>query len=174
MNIAFDYDDTLDLAYELFSVITHSLIAAGHKVYIITHILPEYREYREKQLADNNIAYTELVISGDKYYECQKREIEYIFDDCRDYFTDIAPIYLQVFSIPSILKKQDSRYELEVTVKAGFSFSGIRTSYEYRYKKIKNKKWSDWDFVGKPKEKMLEDLSKYTDINELISCWKHK
>lgn len=99
MKIAFDYDDTLDLAYDLFSVITNSLVAAGHEVYIITDIDIWHKQAREKQLKEHNIAYTELIISGKKLEVCQKRGIEYIFDDCGFYFNGLKPIFLQLFHI---------------------------------------------------------------------------
>jgi len=171
MNIAFDYDDTLYLAYDLFSVITNALIAAGHKIYIITHIEEQYRTYRENELKQHNIAYTELIISGNKLYECQKRGIEYIFDDCSDYFKDIVPIYLQAFNIPPIMKKTlKDGVEVEVSAFSRCTLSsGIRTGYSFRYKR-KNR-WSQWkDLIGSIND-LRSQLGNFQDVNELKKLW---
>jgi hypothetical protein len=173
LKIAFDYDDTLDLAYELFSVISNSLISAGHNVYIVTHISPEYKDYRINELKQHNIAYTELVITGDKYYECQKRGIEYIFDDCRNYFKDIAPVYLQVFPIPGPCKRTlEDGYEIELAVFTEPKLSGISTSYNYRAKKPNSKKWSDWKYVYGSGNDLKSQLFNAKSYKELAKLWK--
>ena len=99
MNIGFDFDDTLDQCPPFFSFLSHLLIDNGHKVYIVTDILPEYREYREGQLEKLNIAYTELVITGNKLKACVDREIDFIMDDMADYYHRRPRFNLQVFDI---------------------------------------------------------------------------
>ena len=181
MKIAFDYDDTLDVAYGLFSVVTHALIAAGHDVYIITHIIEEYRDFRLKQLKEHNIAYTELVISGDKLYECQKRGIEYIFDDCASYFKDLEVGRLQVFKIPPAMSKTlEDGYSIECALRGQFTLSGgIRNSYEFRSRKPKRKKWSEWEYINwqncSPDKNNLDILTKqfnnFKNIDEVEKLW---
>lgn len=176
MKIAFDYDDTLDLDYTLFSIITNALILAKHEVYIITHIIPEYKEFREKQLKEYDIAYTELIISGDKMYECQKRGIEYIFDDVADYFKDINPIYLQVFPIPAPIKKilKDGT-KVELKVKSNLKFSGgLSTEYNFRFKLAKAKKWSNWEYLDKKKSEIIKELNEMESLLDLENFWECK
>jgi hypothetical protein len=172
MNIAFDYDDTLDLAYPLFSAITNSLIAAGHKVYIVTHIIEEYRTYRENQLKQYNIAYTELVITGDKMYECQKRGIEYIFDDCSTYFKDISPAHLQVFKIPPVNSKVlEDGTEVEFTARAIQKFSGFLTNYQFRLRKKNRKRWSDWEDLDGKLNDLKSQLGNFKSLSDLQKLW---
>ena len=180
MNVAFDYDDTLDLAYPLFSVISNALVQAGHEVYIVTHIDEGYRAFREKQLKDNNIAYTELVITGDKLYECQKRGVEYIFDDCEEYYTDLPPVWLQLFSIPPALNKTlEDGTEVEVgpkNISSGY-MSG-KLLYYFRTKLKDDKEWSKWKPLPINNNKnrlnnIKSQLGMFNNINDLNKLWEH-
>lgn len=176
MKIAFDYDDTIDLAYPFFSVITNSLIACGHEVYIVTDIMEEDRSFRTNQLIENNIAYTGLIITSDKLYECQKRGIEYIFDDCEDYYVDLNPVWLQLFSIPKFLSRTLSDgSHVEVCMK----MISYRSLYHYRYRINMDEFWSEWECIQVKENKTVKNrlnniksqLGTFKTVNDLKTLW---
>lgn len=88
MKIAFDVDDVITEAPEFYSAITQSLIKNGHEVYIITDFDEHYRSYREKELKDYGIEYTELVITSEKYEFCKENDIQFAIDDDPSYYPD--------------------------------------------------------------------------------------
>jgi hypothetical protein len=86
MKIAFDVDDTITQHPKLFSILAESLIASGHEVFVISDAPELYREDRLRILRENHIPYTKLVLTGDKRGYCLQNDIEYLFDDCSEYF----------------------------------------------------------------------------------------
>ena len=90
MRVAFDVDDTITRHLELFSLLSHALRAARHKVFIIT--FREDRDATEAELRDWNIVYDELVMPNDqelsqlgffrwKAVACRRRKVDIFFED---------------------------------------------------------------------------------------------
>lgn len=87
LKLGLDVDGVISKYPRLFSVITKSLIECGHEVYIITDLGDEtYRKWRENELKEWGIEYTELIITGEKEKFCKNNNIEFLIDDCREYF----------------------------------------------------------------------------------------
>jgi hypothetical protein len=97
MRIAFDIDDTITRCPEFFAVISKALIAAGHKVHVISS--HEDRGFAEEGLAECGVSFDELILSSDREYQptgtrplqaeagnwkaevCRRLEIDVLFDD---------------------------------------------------------------------------------------------
>ncbi len=88
MKIAFDMDDTITAMPRLFSVITNSLISSGHEVFVITDSHENWRQYKLNWLKENNIAFTKMFILGNKAEFCKQNGIEFLLDDCIEYFDE--------------------------------------------------------------------------------------
>lgn len=90
MKIAFDVDGVITEMPELFSVLSQSLMAAGHEVHIVTDYDEHFRAQREKELKNYGIVYTKLVITGKKQEYCQMHGISFLLDDDADYFPSVG------------------------------------------------------------------------------------
>jgi hypothetical protein len=103
--LALDYDETIDQNYPFFSKLTKALKKAGWEIHIVTDIGESSRKFRENELKENNITYDVLAITGEKLRYCEDNKIQYIFDDCLEYFygTGLQPAFLMLHTIP--LKK---------------------------------------------------------------------
>ena len=60
MRIGFDIDDTIIRCPEFFAVASKALMAAGHKVYIVSY--REDRGFAEEDLAEHCVSFDELVL----------------------------------------------------------------------------------------------------------------
>jgi hypothetical protein len=60
MRIAFDIDDTITRCPQFFAVVSKALMAAGHKVYIVSH--REDRGFTEEDLAEYCVCFNELIL----------------------------------------------------------------------------------------------------------------
>ncbi len=90
MKIAIDVDGVITEAPDFFSVLTRSLKADGHLVFIVTDFDEHFRKDREKELDEYGIAYDELVITADKEQFCRENNIDYAIDDDAEYFPRAA------------------------------------------------------------------------------------
>ena len=90
MIVRFDIDDTITLHPEFFSLISHALINAGHKVIIIT--IREDQQTAENDLKLWNVVYNKLVTStlesclvhGVNEWKagvCRQNNVDIFFDD---------------------------------------------------------------------------------------------
>lgn len=97
MRIAFDIDGTITCCPEFFSVVSKALIAAGHKVYVISY--REDREFAEQDLAEYGVVFDELVLPSEQEWQrsggenwrqeigqwkaeaCRRLGIDLLFDD---------------------------------------------------------------------------------------------
>ena len=90
MNVGLDIDDTITRCPPLFSLLSHALIAAGHKVTIIT--LRSDRTSAEADLDAYGIAYSELILPEDhelrgrgffrwKAEVCRRLRVDVLFED---------------------------------------------------------------------------------------------
>jgi hypothetical protein len=72
MQIALDIDDTITRCPEFFAFLSKAMLAAGHKVYIISY--REDREFSEEDLAGHGIVFDELILPTEQ--EMQRRNAE--------------------------------------------------------------------------------------------------
>ncbi len=90
MRIAIDIDDTITRCPAFFSLVSRSVLAAGHEVIILTY--REDREQTESDLDEWGIAYDELVMASSieldrtGFFEwkpkvCRDRRIDILFED---------------------------------------------------------------------------------------------
>lgn len=90
MTIGFDIDGTITRCPPFFSLISHALIAAGHRVLIIT--FREDRNSAANDLRDWNVVYSELITwsytryAGQDMYAwkarvCARGDVDILFDD---------------------------------------------------------------------------------------------
>jgi hypothetical protein len=91
MKFAIDYDDVISADPVFFSVLTNALQAKGHEVYILSNIEENYRSQREEDLQQDNIFYTELIITSKKGEYCRKTKIDYAIDDLAEKYYPASP-----------------------------------------------------------------------------------
>jgi len=90
IKIALDCDGVITDAPEFWAAITHALCQAGHEVHVITDIREQDREWREYELRDYGIQYTELHCTRHKNEKCKELGIDWAIDDMRhEYYGDI-------------------------------------------------------------------------------------
>ena len=119
MVIAFDIDDTITRHPQFFAFLTQALIAAGHRVLIIT--FRSDRMSTESDLRDWGIGWTTLVTSTLeaclatgvdewKASECRKAGVDVFFEDDPSVLKHIDPntVCLQPFLPPNNVDEEES------------------------------------------------------------------
>jgi ribonucleotide monophosphatase NagD (HAD superfamily) len=98
MKFAFDFDGVISEMPELFATLTKALKAAGHEIYIVTDFDEQYRSYRENELAEFDITYDHLIITGNKQHFMQQEHIKFAFDDDPEYYKSKKRLPFYAFS----------------------------------------------------------------------------
>ena len=88
MIFAFDLDGTITAAPDLFSVLSHALRNAGHKVYIITARHEIMKKQTELYLSNRDIVHDGLFFEYDKLKKAQELGVDYAFDDMPELYND--------------------------------------------------------------------------------------
>ena len=119
MVVAFDIDDTITRHPQFFAFLTQALIAAGHRVLIIT--FRSDRMSTESDLRDWGIGWTTLITSSLeacletgvdewKSSECRKAGVDVFFEDDPNVLKHIDPntVCLRPFLPPNYVDEEES------------------------------------------------------------------
>ncbi len=99
MKIAFDVDGVITEEPEFYSVLSKSLMATGHEIYIISDFDEHFRKQREKELARYGIEYSQFIITANKIDFCRENGIDYAIDDDISYYPKVKRSDISLFSL---------------------------------------------------------------------------
>jgi len=100
MRIGIDLDNTITVSEQsirFFRGMTH-LLLPEHEIHIITNRDPHTEKATKQELADLGIAYSKLIITGEKAEYVVKTGIQVLVEDTDEYFVDL-PESVLVFKI---------------------------------------------------------------------------
>ena len=98
MKIAIDLDATITAYPAVFACFTRAFRQAGHEIHIVTDRQPGTEQAVEQMLAELNIVWDALRITGDKVSYILEQGIDVLYDDTDVYFRDL-PESVAVFKV---------------------------------------------------------------------------
>ncbi len=103
-NIGVDIDGTATALPIFFSFLTKALVAAGHRVIIITYRMEQFRDITIADLESLGIAYTELHLCGEylpahiwKAKLAEELQLDMMFEDASDNLAAMPPRVARVW-----------------------------------------------------------------------------
>lgn len=119
MQIGLDIDGTITRCPQFFAVVSKALMAAGHKVYIVSY--REDRGFAEEDLAEHGVSYDELILPTAaelrrvqptawrahaaqwKAEVCRKLGIEILFEDLPEVIAALDPTTVAFMAVDPAL-----------------------------------------------------------------------